>query len=133
MGTKILRWLFFTVLLSLVPILASYILGHSSNNNAVSLLFVLNQGDLYLLCSAFCAAGIGELVGLGKKRFEKVKIFVGGVAIIHVVFCIFLYVSIRNPSKSTDIDYLVSLSMILFATGVIASTACVALSEVGDA
>lgn len=133
MATKLLRWLFFTVLLSLIPIVASYVIGAANKKASISLVSVLDQGDLYLLCSVFCAAGLGELIGLGRKRFEIVKIFVGGVAILHVVMCIFLYVAIRNPSASTDIDYLVFLSMVLFSTGILASTACVALSEVQDA
>ncbi|TCR80784.1 hypothetical protein EV561_11361 [Rhizobium sp. BK376] len=109
MSTKVVRWLFFTVLLSVVPIVGSYVSGTANNKPDLSLWSVLDQGDLYLLCTAFCCAGLGELIGLGVKKGELAKIIVGRTATFHILACIFLYVLIRNPSPTTDTHYLVSL------------------------
>ncbi|RWO87961.1 hypothetical protein [Mesorhizobium sp.] len=133
MIAKVLRWLFFTVFLSLIPIGVSYLVGAANTVSPLTLNATLEHGDLYLLCCAFCATGLGELIGLGKRRFEGVQIFVAGVAITHLVTCLILYVVIKNPPANTDIQYFVNLSKILFASGVLTSTACVAITEVQDA
>lgn len=133
MALKLLRWIFFTIFLSLVPIISSYISGTANSAAGITISSVLNQGDLFLLCSGFCAAGLGELVGLSRNRLQGLKVVVAGTAILHLVLCIFLYVAIRNPTPTTNIEYLVSFSIFLFVTGSVVATVCVVLSEMQDA
>lgn len=129
---KVLRWLFFTVLLSVAPIGLSYVSGIADKKPNLSIWSLLNQGDLFLLCTAFCCAALGEFIGLNVQRWAGAKIVAGSTAILHILACIYLYVLIRNPSANTDIDYLVSLSLGLFISGVAVSTACMAISEMQD-
>lgn len=133
MAAKVLRWLFFTVFLSLIPIGVSYLIGAANTVSPLTLNDALEHGDLYLLGVAFCATGLGELIGLGKRRFKGVQIFVAGVAMFHLVACLILYVFVRNPPANTNMEYFIYLSKVLFLSGVAISTTCIAISEVEDA
>ncbi|MGO8089060.1 hypothetical protein AB9E29_18200 [Rhizobium leguminosarum] len=133
MGARILRWLFFTILLSLIPILASYIQLSANKAALISLTSVLRQGDLFLLCSGFCASALGELIGLERKRWPGAKIMVGGAATLVMLLCVFLYAAIRNSSVTESIEFLANISISIFIFGAIISVACVALSEMKDA
>lgn len=67
MRVVISRWFFFTVIPALLPImwLASRL---RSRHLSFSLEGLLGRGEALLACSAFAAAGIGDLIGSGKQN-----------------------------------------------------------------
>ena len=74
------RWFFFTVIPALAPImwLASRL---RSRELTFDLATLLGKGEVLLACSAFAAAGIGDLIGSGRQRLRG-KIIVAGCCLI---------------------------------------------------
>lgn len=133
MIAKTVRWLFFSVFFSLVPILADY--GWAFGNSAVdvpNLSAVLRHGELYLLSSALAAIGLGEVIGVN-QNWQIPKIITGGISILNICFATFLYTYINNSGAERAAIYWSSKSLLFFAFSCIVATSCVALSEIGDA
>jgi hypothetical protein len=71
---KLVSWLFFSVLLALVPLLISALI-QLTHGQAVNLETTLAHGELLLITAGLCAASAGELIGTGpvKKMFERLS------------------------------------------------------------
>jgi hypothetical protein len=74
---RLFLWLGFTVLPALIPLitLASKLY---SRGQVVSIAGLFGKGELLLICSAFAAAGIGELIARGGRRYKVSKVIFGG-------------------------------------------------------
>jgi uncharacterized membrane protein len=129
---KVAKWLMFTVLISLAPLLASWIWAAASSSDPVGLYAVVRQGDLCLLAASFCAVGLGELIGI-KRSTQTLMIFVGGTSALTIMLSVFLYALVRNATSLPNEGYVVGASVALFVIGVVSSTVCVAISEIKDA
>ena len=122
----------FSVLISLAPLLASWIWAAASSSESVGVYSVIRQGDLCLLAASFCAVGIGELIGV-KRSSQTLMIFVGGTSALTIMLSVFLYALLRNATSLPNEGYVVGTSVVLFVIGVAASTVSIAISEITDA
>ena len=129
---KIIRWVLFSVIFSLAPLLASWLWAAANSKTFVSPMTVVSQGDLYLLASGFGAVGIGELIGINQKWISA-KLVIGGFSALNIVLSVFLYAALRNSTPDTNAEFLTLTSFWLFAISCIVSTSCMALSEMKDA
>lgn len=75
MSEKIFRWVFFSVLVSLLPFVWSCV-SLITQQKTVSLEIMFSRGEILLVSCALCAAAFGDLIGTG-RNFIKYKIVVG--------------------------------------------------------
>jgi hypothetical protein len=112
---KVLRWLFFEVFVSLLPLAASYTNLHLKMEPA-TLPSVLGNGELLVVCWVLCAGAIGELFG-ASPRYKRLKAFSGGSALLVLIFSslIFAEIAERRFSKlPTNENLIVELSLLMF-------------------
>jgi hypothetical protein len=132
MGAKIARWLLFSVIFSLVPILASYLLAVANTSAGFPpLATVAKHGELFLLSSALAAIGLGEVIGVNQKG-QIYKIITGGFSCINIGLSTFLFVFTNNAADLAA-SYFSSVSYWMFLFSCVVATSCVALSEIRDA
>jgi hypothetical protein len=62
MAEKLVRWLIFSVVISLLPLLFRFAL-EATDGKSPTLSDLLSQGELLLISSAIAAAAVGELIG----------------------------------------------------------------------
>lgn len=130
---KLIRWVIFTVLFSLLPIFISYIVATVRDADNPSLLAsVVSHGELYLLASSFSAVGLGEIIGVNQK-WQISKIIVSGLSLLSLVLSIGLYVYLNYNQDQKAILTLTSMSYWTFSFSCVVSSACIALSEIKDA
>ena len=134
---KLIVWLFFSVLLALVPILfdvmrstiavRSMVAGGTSRfDDAVA------RGELFLMTAALCGAAVGELFGVGGP-VKIGKIIAGGSAVVTLFFSALFYTEVSAAARrgsATNKVTVRNFSCVLFVLGVICSGACIALSKV---
>jgi hypothetical protein len=128
---KLLRWLLFSVLLSLSPLLARAI-SLSTDSADTNLLQLLSpRGELLLVSIVLCAAAAGELIG-SKDHRRMAKITAGGISVLLLVFAAlyFGHVYGADPAQALTLAPAAArTSGLLFASSVICSGCCVALTE----
>ena len=143
MGAKIARWLLFTVLFSLIPLGVDFLAEAARTNGEVSISSIGRHGELYLLASAMCAVGLGELTGISSK-YLIAKLLAGGAAMIVIGAATALYTISASdaatalaqqagsqPAVTQSFAHnVISYSYLMFIFACIASTSCIALSEV---
>jgi hypothetical protein len=114
MRIRVVRWLFFSVLIGLLPIIASAI-SLKMKGTGPTAARLLTHGELLLIASALCAAALGEIIGSG-PRFAVAKLIAGGSTLIVLLLTAqaFVELSAQHVAKGP----------------VISSASCVALAEV---
>lgn len=124
---KMLKWLLFSVLIALLPIMFNWIILVSRSSPS-SLQDVIKQGELLLVIAALTASGLGEIIASGSYMAIG-KIFASGGCVIILIFAslYYSYVSTTNYVLDSSIVSLTSLWLYVFA--VISSGSCVALAE----
>ncbi|MDV7341322.1 hypothetical protein RYZ26_17060 [Terasakiella sp. A23] len=130
MPKKLTKWLFFSVLVSLTPLLFN-VLILVSKNKTFDLNAILGSGELLLIVAAMCAASIGEVIGSG-NRLQIVKIIAGGASVIVLMVSALYFSSIAEAKLSQqpmDADIVSSTSISLFLISCITSSICIAISE----
>jgi len=132
MAAKISRWLFFSVMFSLIPLLASYLTASSDKKDWPQLSSALGSGELFLLSTTFAAVGLGELLG-GNQRYPVAKIIVGGFSFLKLCMSTFLYAAANHSAAGTAETFYLNTSYWIFIFSCVVSTSCIALSEIKDA
>jgi len=110
-----------------MPLAAAYFFAFVKPEGAASLEAVVANGELYLLATAMCAAGIGEVYDAG----EKLKIpRIGVVGLSVLLFSLSsLMFGMTYVTQDTNTAETLKFSMIAFVSAFFLSTAAVALSE----
>ena len=104
---KLFIWLFFGVIIALLPLLARYI-GLSLRNNNPQVANVICNGELLIICVGMLSAAIGELITWDANQ-KIVKIILSGTAVVLLVLTIFLFADIStidtqaNENKITQL------------------------------
>lgn len=146
MGAKLARWVVFTILFSLIPLAVDFVSEIARSSGVVEMSSFGRHGELYLLASAICAVGLGEVLGVNDK-YNIYKILAGGGAVVIITAATALYTisasdavnalthasatgTLPNESFSRKI---LSYSGLTFLFACIVSTSCIALSEVKNA
>lgn len=130
LGAKLARWVFFTLLISIAPLVLDYIMVSMRSQAAVNYSEVLSKGQLFLLSSAFLCVSLGELAGTSKK-FQIAKIVVSGLCALLIIFSIGLY-AIANNQPSDAVFSLSKLSIVFYIASIVVSTSGLALAEARD-
>lgn len=123
MLNEILKWLFFGIGLSLVPILVG---GFGAPN---FLSHIINSGELLLVAASLCGAATGELIASGHGD-STVGIVASGMSMIIVMASSLFYSRVKQmtrPAKAVAFKTLLICTLGLFGACVISSTVCVAL------
>jgi hypothetical protein len=133
MATKLAKWIFFSVLISICPLGAAYLISQAMGLNTEPSSFI-SRGELQLISVVLLATGLGELIG-GRETagvVKALKIIVGGMAVgLYFISAMwFGAISIKliegnsSPQAGTEI-----LPILFFLGAVLLGGACVCLSE----
>ena len=132
MAARIYRWLIFAILFSLLPLLASYLeVAAKSNEGWPDLGLVLEHGELYLLAASFSAVGLGEVIGVN-ANWQVAKIVIGGVSLLQLAISMFMFAFVNSQTGQHINKIPLDFSYFVFAFSCVASTCCIALSEIRD-
>ena len=133
MAAKIFRWLVFTILFSLIPILVSYVAAAATTTATgwPDVGSVLEHGELYLLASSFSAAGLGEVIVL-KNKWQLLTLILAGTSFLELVLAMLMFAFVNNHAGQHINNLPLDISYFVFAFSCIASTCCIALAEVKD-
>jgi hypothetical protein len=125
---KFLRWLFFGVLVSLVPILCSY-LNLLMKHKGAAFEAIIGDGGL-LFISAICAGARGEVIGSGTNA-AVYKIISAGCVVITLLISALSFASVFEGRMASTFDgqVVATTSIWIFFVGMVPCAACIALSE----
>jgi hypothetical protein len=124
MGARLLKWVFFTVLVSFTPLILTGLVLWADDKMVVSSLWP--HGELLLISTAIAADAIGEMIPTG-PRARAAKIVAVGSCVLLLIISALWYAVIQihgfNAGKISE------SSLFLFAGTLIASLGCQALAE----
>lgn len=127
---RVTRWLLFSVLIALSPLIATYLIQFSKGVEP-SYAAIVGAGELYLVSMALCGAGIGDLL-TSTKASPDAKFMSGGCTLFVLILSGWLYASgadARLHDGATDPMAIALISSVLFGTGLVGCGCCVALAE----
>jgi hypothetical protein len=129
MASKLLRWLVFGVIISLLPIAVSF-LEFVAKDKTPTMRQVMGDGGLLLIISAVCAGSLGEIIGSGQRALAAKIISAGGAVVVLIISSLLFAAILEGKGASTyDESIVASISMWVFALGLLPCAACIALSE----
>ncbi len=132
MAEKMVRWVIFSVVIALLPIIFNY-LSMLTKGLPTSLEIVISRGELLIVSAAINAAAIGELFGSGTTNKRIPKIIAGGVCVIILLLTSLWFADIVATillNKPVESRIIMLGSVAAFLSTVLASGSSVALSEV---
>lgn len=129
MWVKVLKWIFFTIIVSWAPLLAAYYNLYFDSHGAPSLGFITEHGEFYLVSSALCATSAGEMVGTSKE-WLPVKITLAGASLLIIFLSVNGYAKTIASSDEAMKHIYVVLQVWTLIVSCVVSTGCIALSEV---
>jgi hypothetical protein len=118
---KLVRWIMFSVLMSLVPLAASYF-GLRLDRRPVHLEMLVARGELLLICTTLGAAAIGELFPSGRENAIG-KMFAAGTSLLGLVVCSLYFAAVQSR-PAADAEPILSASIWLFAGMLVAGGSC---------
>lgn len=128
-AAKMARWLIFSVIIALVPLVFAFVNAQMKNVQA-DWTTTLGNGELLIVIAAICAGAVGELFG-SSNRFKVSKIVAGGSTVVVLIFSALVFASIEPAGAATvaqkGVIATASIYLFLFAIGCCAS--CIVLSE----
>jgi hypothetical protein len=128
MAKNLILFLFFRVLLSLVPIVYNGVrIATTGGQDPFGT--AIERGELLLLTAAMCGGSVGVLIGSG-ATFQIYKIIAGGAAIIILMLSSLYYADISalyRAGTAINVTIVKTTSRVLFLLGVVASGSAVAL------
>ena len=126
MGIRITRWLIFSVLVSLLPVIFSALVLLTGQGIS-SITVLLSGGELLLISSAICAGAIGEIV-TSTNRNKIGRVLAGGGSVIILASSSFWFAHIVS-SESVNGDVVAWGSIYIFGLTVLTGMSCISLSE----
>lgn len=129
---KLLHWLFFGVLMALVPFIAA-IFSDVDRDKTFDFSSLFGHGDLLIIATIISAGGIGDLFGTAvDKRHRTSKLIVLGCSIVSVaVTCMWFgdISSLLFTAHPADPTTVAVGSLILFVFAIIEGISALMLSE----
>jgi uncharacterized membrane protein len=123
---RLLKWVFFSVLIALIPIGITF-LNELTEDNAPAWLVigkrVLAHGELLLISAAIAADAVGDLIGAG-KQYLTLKISSGGACMLIILSAALWYANIAamlQAGRNPNID-LVAMGSLLVLAGTVATS-----------
>lgn len=128
---KLISWLFFSVVLSLIP-LGAALSFQASRALPFNVQSLVSQGELLIVAAGICAAATAELFA-SSPRWREAKLIAGGATVAILLFSAIYFASIvtaRQSDVPLDARTIYEASLYIFVSAFISSGACVALSKV---
>lgn len=130
MAVKLLKWLIFTVIFSLVPLLFEWIFRLTRTEDT-TLLGLMSHGELVLILVPICAASAAELFG-STRAMLWAKVVVGGFSLVLLMLCsaYFAYISAGSAAgQALDAKVIGNVSLIVFGCSLFSNGSCIWLAE----
>ncbi|MDM8564334.1 hypothetical protein QUF74_01625 [Candidatus Halobeggiatoa sp. HSG11] len=128
---KTIRWLLFSVLMALLPIVFNA-LSFEVRGQLNSFSQLISRGELLLIATAICTAAIGELFVSGSK-LRILKAIIGGFTVMILTLATAYFVDISAiPLSDMQLEtktIIVNRSILIFECSVIFGGCCTLLSE----
>ena len=130
---KLLKWLIFSVVIALLPIIF-YSLQLLTRGLSPTLELVTSKGELLLISTAMAAGALGELITSqsDKKIF---KIIAGGGSVIILLICSLYYADVAScilTNQAIQAEVVSRISIIGYCFSFISSGSCIFIAEVGN-
>ena len=133
MWKTLIRWVVFSVLFSLLPLLANYS-AHRIARHAIDLKSLLLHGELLLIAVGLTGAAIGEILGSDMgDRLGQLKLCSAGGNFLIVVMASMLFAfvcSTHLTGGSMDASFVCSASVLVYCVAFVTSGCSIMLSEV---
>ncbi len=130
MAVKIVRWLIFGAITSLLPL--AFTFGDLAlRGRPHHLVDVMGNGELLVVVWVLSASALGEMFG-GKGGRPILHIVVGGLTLLVIVFSALLFAFVAEAkagSLPVNEELLVNASMILYGISLIPCVLCIICSE----
>ena len=123
---RILKWLLFGVLCSLLPI-GFVAIDFFANGKDFALANLIGNGELLLVTSGIAAAGLGELISESPKKSIGVML-TGASSLILIGVCSYSFSSVVS-SQTPDVNNITSGSIWVFFIAVFTTIVCFIQSE----
>lgn len=123
---RIARWFMFSVLVSLMPLLISY-MANKLDRIPAAAMAATADGGLLLICTTLAAGALGELIP-GERSDGVKKLFVGGACVFIVMFGSLYYSAVKSRSNA-DPTATFAASMGVLAGTLLTGAGCVYLSH----
>lgn len=128
---KLVKWLLFSVLVALAPIVGGWLI-QATRANTPPVFDLISHGELLLIAVALSSAAGGELIGTGESM-KLYKMFAAGISALIVIVAA-LYFSNVSASiaagEALNVLFLERASIVIYISAIISSASCIALSEV---
>lgn len=129
LAARMARWIIFTVILSLAPLLIDYLAAVGrAHGTLLQISEVYAKGELCLIATALAGVATGEMFGLS-ERAKTAKIVLGGLCLLLAIGSIALYVMMKSNLDPLALPTYTYISGFLFILTFFASTSAIAVSE----
>lgn len=129
---KLSRWIFFGVVISLVPIAIGYWNLHFYKK-PTTFFAIISNGELLLVVVSMCAGAVGEIVVvLNNKVYTVVKIIAAGLTTALFASSAAIFGSVaaaRLSGSSVNVDLVTDSSILFFFSALVSCAVCIFLSE----
>jgi hypothetical protein len=124
---KLARWIFFGALVSLLPLVFTY-LDLNVRGQAVSLEKLIGNGELLVIVWVLSASAIGELIGSPDAQ-PMLKIVFGGLTFIVIIMAALFFSSIAElratNAPKVDGEFIVTASIVLYLASLLPCSVCI--------
>lgn len=130
MSRRLIKWLIFSVMIALLPIIFNAI-KMITRNNPIELEILFSNGELLIISVAIASAAVGELLGSGEDKII-VKYFAGGGCITIIALASLWFADISTSMRLGENlnKYFISAgSIVMFFLTLISAGSCKALAE----
>lgn len=125
---KMTRWLIFSVLVSLMPLVTSYLSLQLDRRTGLHVLTA--RGELLLISTTIASAAVGELIAGGRNKATP-KLLAGGSCILLVLLSSLFFAALQ-ARHNADPHSILHTSAWLFAGTLLASSSSVYLAFEGE-
>ncbi len=135
MAYRVGRWIFFAVLLSLLPV-GLGAMGTVTRGDPLSFDDLLKHGELFLVSTAVIGAALAELFSGRQQQMATARLWVGGTAgvvlLVAALWFADVATGIRDGSKLDNHTIAIG-SVVMFVLALLTGLSCVVVAESSEA
>ncbi|MFI1969097.1 hypothetical protein BLA24_26275 [Streptomyces cinnamoneus] len=128
---RLLHWLFFSVLLAVMPIGAGVLVDLTRKQNR-PFFELISHGDLYIVSTGLTATAVGDALMRQKERFRPLQLVLAFTNIAICLLTCILYADIgaaTQDGKELDHQFLGEMSLVFFAITLVTTGSSTFLNE----